>query len=167
MKDVFSILALGSFIFFAAQVHAAAHIFFSPFGDKATIIIQGSTRDLDALTLFDRMNLPSTETVTGFEKLFELRDESGTILLDGKCGVSKKKDGVGACRFTLFKSADGTTLQPTDPLARFSTTAQGALSQLRQIFPTESSPFFQSHDLYFQILWDESGSKFQLSYARN
>ena len=98
------ILVFAFVLFLAADSFALSQALFSNDGSKATIIIQGPTGDIDAVTLFQALDVPQTEDATSFVKSDSIVLR-GTKVFDVTCHISKTIQNFGSCSVTVFKSA--------------------------------------------------------------
>ncbi len=81
---------------------AAEQAFFG--GNKATILIQGSAQDLDAVNLFNAMNVPINNEEGKFSKIINFKNSIGSPLFNLVCKVSKSVENLGSCTLNIHTS---------------------------------------------------------------
>lgn len=128
--------------------------------EKATVTLQGSTQDFDALNLFRALDMDATAKGDSLSKSLQFQTSDGKPAFDLQCEVSKAEDGVGTCLFNIYKSRFA-KIDATKGTATFSLgiyDAKDIVSKFSVVDPEMGDDVFLSSDDKVGIEMDGQGT---------
>ena len=112
MAKIFCLLLLLELLAVAFPAHAQTQILFSKDGSKVTVLMIALSKNPDAVSLYNTLNVPPEEMNGKLTKKILFKDADGVQAFDIVCAFSKLVADTGSC-ITVFHHSRDVVMNPS------------------------------------------------------